>query len=102
MKESKTDHIIYHFVSPSRWEEMMSSTDFYPLAFENEGFIHCCFEHQKQHVIQNYFSDKPYYILALDRSMLEGVLKIEATVGTEAFPHIYDKIDKSWILHIEK
>jgi len=102
MNQRENEKIIYHFVNPSRWRELNSKPYYFPLAFEIDGFIHCCFEDQKPHVIKNYFSNKPYLILALDRTLFEQHLKIEATVGIETFPHIYSKIDKSWIIQIEK
>lgn len=101
MNQRKDEHIIYHFVNPTRWHDMKNKSSYFPVLFEKEGFIHCCFEDQKAHVIKNYFSDKPYLILALDRTLVEEYLKIEATVGIEAFPHIYSEIEKSWIIQIE-
>ena len=42
---------IYHVVEPSYFKQFEDKEEYYPARFEEEGFIHNCFEEQFDYVL---------------------------------------------------
>lgn len=70
-----------------------------PPSFDDEGFIHCSFEHQTQAVLKKHFGDHhELIVLELDRTRLAApVIEENLSGGAELYPHIYGIINLSAI-----
>lgn len=94
--------IIYHIVKPTYWANFHQKTIYTPLKFEQEGFIHCCFEEQFHHVLSNYFKDESTVLrLKIDTALLNAPLKVESANEKDYFPHIYGALNKTAVTSIE-
>ncbi len=94
--------IIYHFATIEGWEAQQKNEEYFPSAFLQEGFIHCCTKNQLEGVLKRYFksSDK-VYLITVDTKKVVAPLKIELASNGDFFPHIYGKINKSAIVKSE-
>ena len=95
------DPFIYHMAAANSWADQKDHSVYYPAAYHEEGFIHCCFKNQFEHVLSNYFkTGQKIYVLKIDARILADKLKVEKAKNGAAFPHIYSVIDKKWITSI--
>ncbi|MFN5629775.1 MAG: DUF952 domain-containing protein [Bacteroidota bacterium] len=94
--------IIYHFASIEEWEAQLKNEEYFPSAYLQEGFIHCCTKNQLIGVLKRYFksSDK-VYLVSVDTKKIIAPLKFEQANNGDFFPHIYGKINKSAIVKSE-
>lgn len=96
------DPHIYHFVMPDYFHQYDEKSDYYPARFEQEGFIHCCFVEQIDHVITHHFRDvDDVYILKLDQTKILAKLIVEGEGHPLGFPHIYGPINMDAIISRE-
>ncbi len=81
----------------------LSFTDglYYPDAFSENGFTHCCSPDQLKGVLSRYYEEKTGLILLVinpDEQRLQ--IRFEDTTGSgEKFPHIYAGIPQNLILN---
>jgi uncharacterized protein (DUF952 family) len=95
--------IIYHFASIERWEAQLKNEDYFPSAFLQEGFVHCCTKNQLEGVLKRYFkSTDKVYLVSVDTKKLVAPLKLELANNGDFFPHIYGKINKSAVVKSER
>ena len=90
--------IIYHIVLPEVWD--VFDTDLYRTAsLETEGFIHCSFAHQLEHVIKRYYSGaESIVVLEIETERLMSRVVNEPSTGNEIYPHIYGPINRDAII----
>jgi len=96
-----TDNLkyIYHVMTKELWESQSSSAYYTADSLQTEGFIHCCFQDQYEHVLGNYFKpNAEVVILKLDRKAIGANLVLEQSSNNDFFPHIYDHITKTWVV----
>lgn len=69
----------------------MKTGSYLPEAFEEEGFIHCCFLQQIEGVLERYFRDATNLVLLrFPAEALGAHLQFEASAASgEVFPHLY-------------
>lgn len=53
------------------------------------GFIHLCFPHQKEFIINKYFKNKNYIVANIDSNKL---INIKFEMKNELYPHLYGKL----------
>jgi len=94
---------IYHLASLDDSEKLLETGTYSAPSLDTEGFIHCCTSDQLPGVIQRYYIDAPRLVLLhINTEMLVEDLVFENTVGgTEAFPHIYGKINATAVFRTE-
>jgi len=91
--------MILHVTSKADWLRCENEPHYAPPAFSGEGFIHACFAHQLEGVLERYFrGQRDLLLLHIDEKKLNTAVFLEAaTPGGERFPHIYGFIVKEAI-----
>lgn len=93
---------IYHVVSPSYFKTFEGKEDYYPLRFEEEGFIHNCFEESFDYVFNTHFKGiDEVLILKIDPSKIKAQIIIEGDQHPMGFPHIYGPINMDAIINTQ-
>lgn len=81
--------MIYHLLDPGQWDTTQSRD----VVAEptDQGFVHCCDEHQIDGVRRRFFDGGRVVALALDPTMLAAETRYEPAVDGvgERFPHVY-------------
>ena len=86
--------MIYHIATKREWDCQAGAAGYAPLAYEEEGFIHCCDLHQLESVANGYFPGRDnLVILELIPTKLEPETRYEQS-GKEKYPHVYGPINK--------
>jgi len=95
--------VIFHIVTPERWEAIASEASYVADSLTTEGFIHCSFENQLDGVIGRYYSDlEQLLILEIDSALLTSQLVEEASTNGEIYPHIYGPINKDSVVNVRE
>jgi uncharacterized protein (DUF952 family) len=95
--------MIFHIVTPERWEGFSSHDSYVADSLTTEGFIHCSFENQLEGVIGRYYSNaSELLILEIDSELLTSTLVEEASTNGEIYPHIYGPINKDSIVNVRE
>jgi uncharacterized protein (DUF952 family) len=93
---------IYHIVESSYFETFEDKDEYYPKRFEEEGFIHNCFEEQFEYVLGKHFLGiKSVYILKIDPALILAQIIVEGDQHPLGFPHIYGPINLDAVLSKE-
>ena len=93
------ERFLFHLVTPEVFAGFRDSPVYFPPQFAEEGFIHCCFEHQIPDIVDRYFSDIPdILVLQIDTTLLAPPVKMEMAPVGEEYPHIYGKINSDAIV----
>ncbi|MFK7852965.1 MAG: DUF952 domain-containing protein [Granulosicoccus sp.] len=94
--------IIYHIARSPDLQKRLSTDDYRCASLKDEGFIHCCDQHQLAGVVNRYYQGVDELdLLMIDVDKLSCALIHENTVGgSELFPHVYGPIDASAIIEI--
>ena len=89
--------MIYHIATQREWDEHAVSTEYAPLAYGKEGFIHCCDLQQLESVANRYFPGRDdLVVLELFPTRLKPETRYVQS-GDERFPHVYGLINKDAI-----
>lgn len=90
---------IYHVVEPSYFKSYEGKDDYYPPRFEEEGFIHNCFEEQFDYVLGTHFEGiEEVLILKIDPAKILAQIIVEGEQHPLGFPHIYGPINMDAII----
>ncbi len=95
-------HSILHLATSADWDARVGGR-YQPVAYESEGFIHCCTHEQIAGVVGRYYVGRDdLMLLTLDESKLTADLIWEDTSGSGVeFPHIYGPIDVAAVTSVE-
>ncbi len=94
--------LIYHIVLPDAWKEFNGKPEYTAESLQTEGFIHCSFAGQLDSVLDRYYRDSgDVLILTIDTERLKSKLVNESSTNNEIYPHIYGKINRDAIVHVE-
>ncbi len=96
---------IRHIALPDDWaaagDEYRISTR--GVTLEDEGFIHCSYEHQLQGVLDAFYADvDEVLILTIDPTGLDVRDEPPAPGVDVLFPHVYGPIPRSTVIDIER
>jgi uncharacterized protein (DUF952 family) len=92
---------IYHIVLPDYWAEWESLENYYPAAFEQEGFIHLSTAQQVPGVIERYYQGvKSLILLEIAVEKLKTRTVYEPAANGENYPHIYGPINREAIVNV--
>ena len=95
--------LIYHIVTPEVWEQFKNESFYQSESLESEGFIHCSYRSQLPEVLERYYKNSGrVLILHLNPHLLTEKLVCEPSTNREVYPHIYGKINRQAIVHIEE
>lgn len=98
----KLDGYIYHIVEPAYFKSFDGKAEYFPARFEEEGFIHNCFEDQFEYVFTTHFNHvKEVLILKIDPIKIHARIIVEGDQHPKGFPHIYGPINVDAIVKIE-
>ena len=99
------DRPIFHLALPDDWERATAAGEYRistrNRTLEDEGFIHCSFQHQLVDTANRYYGDLPEVVLLrLDARRLQSPVVAEAPAGAgddsggnaEEYPHVYGPI----------
>lgn len=93
---------IYHVVEPNYFDTFKDKEEYYPKRFEEEGFIHNCFEEQFEYVLGTHFEGiEEVYILKIDPALIHAQIIVEGDQHPMGFPHIYGPINMDSIVSKE-
>jgi uncharacterized protein (DUF952 family) len=95
---------IYHIVTLASWEAQLVNDFYIHESLDTEGFIHASTAAQLEATIQRYYADcEKVIVLTIDTNLLTAELKYElAPSVNELFPHLYGRLNKSAIVHVEE
>lgn len=94
---------IYHIVEPAYFKSFEGKEEYFPARFEEEGFIHNCFEDQFDYVLTTHFKGvKEVLILKIDPTKIQAEIIVEGNQHPKGFPHIYGPINVDAIVAKEK
>ncbi len=93
--------VVFHIAVKDDWESARATGEYWPRA-EQGRFIHLCFQHQLQQVLQRYFSGRTdIVVLKVAQSTLADALRVEANQnGGETFPHLYRTLKVPEVLEV--
>ncbi len=99
------DRPIFHLALPDDWERATTKGEYRTSTrgrtLEDEGFIHCSFQHQLVDTANRYYGDVPEVVLLrIDARRLQSPVVAEAPAGagddgggdSEEYPHVYGPI----------
>jgi uncharacterized protein (DUF952 family) len=90
---------IYHIVLPDYWAKWKNQEDYYPVTFEQEGFIHLSTAQQVPGVIERYYQGETTLILLeIAEEKLKTAAIYEPATSGEDYPHIYGPINHNAII----
>lgn len=93
---------IFHIVSPEIWESFKGKSLYEAESLQDEGFIHCSYEHQISGVISRYFAfAERLVVLKLNTGKLRSRLVEEPSTNGEIFPHVYGYLNADAIVAAE-
>lgn len=94
---------IYHIVEPSYFKSFEGKEEYLPARFDEEGFIHNCFEDQFEYVLTTHFNSvKEVLILKIDPTKIQAKIIVEGDQHPKGFPHIYGPINLDAVVQIER
>jgi len=94
---------IYHVVTPTYFKLFEGKQHYYPKGFDEEGFIHNCFEAQFDYVLSTHFKGvDEVLILKIDPTKIHAQIIVEGDQHPLGFPHIYGPINRDAIVTVEK
>ncbi|MFZ9718457.1 MAG: DUF952 domain-containing protein [Chitinophagaceae bacterium] len=95
--------IIYHITTRSAWDEALEKRSYAPPSLKEEGFIHCCEQHQVAGVLERYYKGKKHLLkLEIDTDLLNSEFIFEWSPSTaDTFPHIYGAINVDAVKSVE-
>jgi uncharacterized protein (DUF952 family) len=93
--------MILHVATQADWKMCISSSEYFPAAYLQDGFIHCCKPEQLSGVLDRYFKDQSdLLLLYIDDKLVEKNLKYEG-IGEELFPHLFKPLKKNSVVKVE-
>lgn len=99
---TKEGMFIYHVMLPEIWEAAKDQTFYSAPSLDEEGFIHCSYDHQLEGVIGRYYRDRPRLVIVeLDVAKLTSKLVSEPSTGGEVYPHVYGPLDLAAVHRVE-
>ena len=97
------ERYLFHLVTPRIFSNFRDAPTYFPPEFAEEGFIHCCFEHQIPDIVERYFRDIPeILVLQIDTELLSPAVKLEMAPVGEEYPHVYGEINAEAIVGTRK
>ena len=95
--------IIYHITTRAAWDEALEKRLYAPPSLKEEGFIHCCEQHQVAGVLERYYKGKKHLLkLEIDTDLLSSEFIFEWSPSTaDTFPHIYGAINVDAVKSVE-
>ena len=95
--------VIYHIVTPEKWEQFKNESFYEAESLQSEGFIHCSYRNQLPEVLERYYKNiERVIILHINPNLLTSRLISEPSTNREVYPHIYGKINQSAIVEVEE
>ncbi|MBP6386006.1 MAG: DUF952 domain-containing protein [Pseudarcicella sp.] len=95
--------LIYHLVTPSRWDLFEKQDFFIPQDYENDGFIHCSTIEQVPRSLAKFYENEPEVLLLhVSVAQLKANLKYELASNGQLFPHVYGPLNKDAVVDIVK
>jgi uncharacterized protein (DUF952 family) len=99
---AKTEKHIFHIFEKARWAEAQARGEYFPEAFEKEGFIHFSSKHQLKATAERYYKGQAGLgVLKVEVGRLKAPLRYEnLTGGEELFPHLYGPLNLDAVTQI--
>ena len=95
--------LIYHVTLPANWAKYKGRPSYQSESLQTEGFIHCSYAGQLPGVLKRYYSKvERVVILTIDTEKLRSKLIAETSTGSEAFPHIYGRLNHDAVVKVEE
>ena len=94
---------IYHLALREEWEDACASGIAYRRStvgrsLEDEGFIHCSYEHQVQPTAAAFYRGRDdVVVLSIDTSMVDADIRVE-----NGFPHIYGELPLTAVVNVRE
>lgn len=94
--------LIFHVTTSEAWNEALALGNYIHPSLSNEGFIHCCEEHQLAGVLERYFPNRNGLIrLVINTDNLKTKWTLEwSSAGADNFPHIYGPINPESVVEV--
>lgn len=102
--------MLWHLALAADWRSALAEgtyrTSTRGRSLEQEGFIHCSFEHQLDGVARRFYADvtEPLVTLVIDSDLLDAEVRLEPGDPTdptsELFPHVYGPIPVAAVVEV--
>jgi glutathione S-transferase len=104
---SELPDLIYHLAIEREWADARRAGEYrmstLGRTLDDEGFIHCSFEHQVRRVADLFYGERDdIVLLSIDPRGLQAELRVETPPGAaEAFPHVYGPLNLEAVVRAE-
>ena len=101
MIESTVPHVTLHLCPVVVWEEQQRSEDYFPEAFDADGFIHCTDGDERMIWVANQFytaDERVFHVLSVDLVANGEPWRFDDP--DQVFPHIYGPIHPSAVVQV--
>ena len=98
---------LFQIMEPEVWAEVeaagVSTVSSRGLGLDEVGFIHACFAHQVDAVIDRYYADSAELVVAeIDPEQVTAEIRVEAAGdGSGDYPHIYGPLNLDAVIGTE-
>ncbi len=98
---------IYHLALRDEWHEAVERNEPYRRStlgrpLDDEGFIHCSFEHQVEAIADLVYRGRDVVLLSVDPSRVQAEVRVENLEGGEQlFPHIYGALPLDAVVSVD-
>ncbi len=92
---------LFHLAEITVWDAQQPAVAYTPLAFAEEGFVHCSTAEQLPGTARRFYAGREMVLLTLDATTLPVVYE-NLEGGTMLFPHVYEPLPKTSILEVTR
>ena len=93
---------IYHVTTLKEWEAAKIKNEYTPVAYEQDGFIHCSIEKQIPGVLDRFYKGQTGLVkLKIEKERVQRPVLFELAVDLdELFPHIYGALNLDSVVEV--
>lgn len=93
---------IYHVTTLKEWEAAKIKSEYTPVNFEKDGFIHCSIEKQIPGVLDRFYKGQTGLVkLKIEKEKVQRPVLFELAVDLdELFPHIYGALNLDSVVEV--
>ncbi|MEI6151376.1 MAG: DUF952 domain-containing protein [Chitinophagia bacterium] len=93
---------IYHVTTLQEWEAAKLKNEYTPVAYEQDGFIHCSVEKQISGVLERFYKGQTGLVkLKIEKEKVQRPVLFELAEDLdELFPHIYGPLNIDSVVEV--
>ncbi len=93
---------IYHVTTKKEWAQAKLNNEYKPVAYEQDGFIHCSIERQVPGVLDRFYKGQTELVkLKIEKAKVQRPVLFELAQDlNELFPHIYGPLNVDSVVEV--